>query len=107
MCHVHTRRHSICLQMYPYINVSVGLYMPAPFCTHEILLHMYLCAWMRINQHLPTVSIALYLFISIYLQARVCISHNRYSKSLIWWVKWSGLFDQPSGYITTRASGGA
>lgn len=98
---------SICLQPCSSVNLSVGWAKAAP--SHPRGLHLRVspraCTW--INQHLSPVSIALYLPASVYLHAGACISHNRYSESLIWWVKWSGLFDQPSGSITTRASAGA
>lgn len=89
------------------VQTPVGSATAAPSRTRGIHLRVSPRAWMCINQHLSTVSIALYLSASIYLRAGVCISHNRYSEALIWWVKWSGLFDQPSGSITTGASGGA
>lgn len=96
---IHTHIYTSVFRCVPLQMLARGyLCLPIPAHTESICTCM--CAWMWINQHLYIVSIALYLFISIHLQAGVCISHNRYSESLICWVKWSGLLDQPSGCIT-------
>lgn len=99
-----THMHSICLLQHGHgCGVSHGHPFLPTWDPSAVSPRACTC----VNQHLSAVSIALYLPASVYLHAGLCVSHNRYSESLIWWVKWSGLFDQPSGSITTRASAGA